>query len=32
VTQFRDNARQPILWPDKYKTGKIVYPYSETKR
>jgi len=32
VAQFRDNARQPILWPDKYKTGKIVYPYSEAKR
>jgi branched-chain amino acid transport system substrate-binding protein len=32
VEQFRDGSRQPILWPDKYKTGKIVYPYSGYKR
>jgi branched-chain amino acid transport system substrate-binding protein len=32
VTQFRDGAKQPILWPEKYKTGKIIYPYSEAKR
>jgi branched-chain amino acid transport system substrate-binding protein len=32
VEQFRDGSKQPILWPDKYKTGKIVYPYSGYKR
>lgn len=32
VAQFRDGSKQPILWPEKYKTGKIVYPYSQEKR
>lgn len=32
VAQFSDGSRQPILWPEKYKTGKIVYPYSQGKR
>ena len=29
--QFRDGKKQPILWPEKYKTGTMVYPYSEPK-
>jgi branched-chain amino acid transport system substrate-binding protein len=32
VAQFRDGAKQPILWPEQYKTGKITYPYAEAKR
>ncbi len=31
IMQFRDGKKQPILWPDKYATGQIIYPYSETK-
>lgn len=32
VEQFRDGAKQPILWPDKFKTGKMIYPYSAGTR
>ena len=32
VAQFRDGAKQPILWPEQYKTGKMTYPYAEAKR
>jgi len=28
VEQFADGSKQPILWPEKYKTGTIIYPYS----
>lgn len=30
--QFSDGKKQPILWPDKFKTGTIIYPYSEPKK
>jgi branched-chain amino acid transport system substrate-binding protein len=32
VEQFRDGSRQPILWPEPYKTGTMIYPFAETKR
>jgi branched-chain amino acid transport system substrate-binding protein len=25
--QFRDTSKQVIVWPDEYKTGKLIYPY-----
>jgi branched-chain amino acid transport system substrate-binding protein len=31
VEQFRDGSRQPILWPEKYRTGKMVFPYPGAK-
>jgi branched-chain amino acid transport system substrate-binding protein len=31
VEQFRDPAREVILWPTKYKTGKAIYPYDPRK-
>ena len=27
VDQFKDPKTEVILWPEKYKTGNIVYPY-----
>jgi branched-chain amino acid transport system substrate-binding protein len=27
--QFRDGSKQPVLWPDKYKNGKMIYPYAK---
>jgi branched-chain amino acid transport system substrate-binding protein len=32
VEQFSDGSRQPILWPEQYKTGKMIYPFAELKR
>jgi branched-chain amino acid transport system substrate-binding protein len=32
VEQFRDGAKQPVLWPPDYKTGTMIYPYAEAKR
>jgi|SRR5208282_4935349 len=32
INQFRDTSRDAILWPSKYKTGELIYPYSEAKK
>jgi len=32
VEQFRDGAVQPVVWPEQYKTGTMIYPYAEAKR
>lgn len=32
LEQFSKVDHQVILWPDKYKTGKIIYPYSEAAK
>jgi branched-chain amino acid transport system substrate-binding protein len=32
VEQFRDGSRQPVLWPERYKTGTMIYPFAEAKR
>jgi branched-chain amino acid transport system substrate-binding protein len=29
VAQFRDGAKQPVLWPEKYRNGTIIYPYAK---
>ena len=31
VDQFKDPKTEVILWPTKYRTGKIIYPYDPTK-
>ena len=31
VDQFKDPKTEVILWPAKYKTGNIIYPYAPTK-
>ena len=31
VAQFRDGKKQPILWPEKYKTGTMIYPYASAQ-
>jgi len=31
VDQFKDPKTEVILWPGKYKTGNIIYPYDPTK-
>jgi branched-chain amino acid transport system substrate-binding protein len=32
LDQFRDPAKEVILWPDAYKTGTLVYPYVAAKK
>ena len=32
VAQFKDGAKQPILWPPEYKTGEIIYPYDAARK
>jgi branched-chain amino acid transport system substrate-binding protein len=32
LDQWKTDAKQTILWPDKYATGKINYPYIEAKK
>ena len=31
VDQFKDPKTEVILWPTKYKTGNIIYPYDPKK-
>ena len=30
--QFRDTSKQVVLWPDRHKTGNIIYPYAEAMK
>jgi branched-chain amino acid transport system substrate-binding protein len=32
VEQFKSGAKQPILWPDDYKTGEMIYPYENARK
>ncbi|HVB81551.1 MAG TPA: amino acid ABC transporter substrate-binding protein [Candidatus Binataceae bacterium] len=32
LDQFRDTAHEPILWPPEFKSGDIIYPYSEARK
>ena len=32
LEQWKTDAKQTILWPDEYATGKINYPYTEAKK
>jgi len=32
VMQFKDPAKEPILWPAAFQTGKIIYPYADAKK
>jgi branched-chain amino acid transport system substrate-binding protein len=32
LDQFRDTSRQVILWPERYKTGSMIYPYAEARK
>jgi branched-chain amino acid transport system substrate-binding protein len=32
LEQFRTGSRQVILWPAEYKTGNMIYPYSEARK
>jgi branched-chain amino acid transport system substrate-binding protein len=30
--QFADGSVQPVLWPPQYKTGNMVYPYTDAQK
>jgi len=32
VEQFAEDKVQPIVWPQQYKTGEIIYPYADAKK
>src|SRR5262249_43080955 len=32
LEQFKDISHEVVLWPEKYKTGKIIYPYADAKK
>ncbi|HXQ53274.1 MAG TPA: amino acid ABC transporter substrate-binding protein [Stellaceae bacterium] len=32
IDQFRSTEHEAILWPDKYKTGDFIYPYTAAKK
>ncbi len=32
LDQFRDGSREPIVWPDEYKSGSMIYPYAAAKK
>ena len=32
VEQFRQPGKQVVLWPDEYKSGTLIYPYSAARK
>jgi branched-chain amino acid transport system substrate-binding protein len=32
LDQWKTDEKQTILWPDKYATGKAIYPYADAKK
>jgi branched-chain amino acid transport system substrate-binding protein len=32
LDQFRTTERQVVVWPERYRTGKMIYPYSEARK
>jgi branched-chain amino acid transport system substrate-binding protein len=32
IDQYRDSSVQPVVWPPKYKTGDMIYPYADAKK
>jgi hypothetical protein len=32
LEQWKSDAKQTILWPAQYATGKAIYPYAEAKK
>jgi branched-chain amino acid transport system substrate-binding protein len=32
LDNFRDTTHEVVVWPDQYKTGNLIYPYSEAKK
>jgi branched-chain amino acid transport system substrate-binding protein len=32
IDQFRDTAKEVVVWPPEYKTGAMIYPYSEARK
>jgi branched-chain amino acid transport system substrate-binding protein len=32
LDQFRDTDHEVVVWPEKYRTGQIIYPYADAKR
>ena len=30
--QFRDWAKEVVLWPPEYKSGDIIYPYAAARK
>jgi branched-chain amino acid transport system substrate-binding protein len=32
LDNFRDTTHEVVVWPDEYKTGNLIYPYTEAKK
>jgi branched-chain amino acid transport system substrate-binding protein len=32
VEQFRQAGKQVVIWPDKFKSGNLIYPYSAARK
>jgi branched-chain amino acid transport system substrate-binding protein len=32
LDNFRDTTHEVVVWPNEYKTGNLIYPYSEAKK
>jgi branched-chain amino acid transport system substrate-binding protein len=32
VEQFRQAGKQVVIYPDQYKSGDLIYPYSEARK
>jgi branched-chain amino acid transport system substrate-binding protein len=32
VEQFRQAGKQVVIWPDQFKSGNLIYPYSAARK
>jgi branched-chain amino acid transport system substrate-binding protein len=32
IDQFRDTKKEVVVWPPKYATGKLIYPFAAARK
>ena len=32
LDEFKDTSHEVVVWPDEYKSGKLIYPYADAKK
>ena len=32
MNEFTDPKKEVVLWPEKYKTGEMIYPYANAQK
>jgi hypothetical protein len=32
LDDFKDTSHEVVVWPDEYKSGKLIYPYADARK